>query len=513
MGNTNRVKMNDVQGLILRGYNFPNIRYIILSIKDTAGARKFCADLASGTGLGGLSVTNAEPWKDMIKPDYCLNIGFTYSGLENLIGKDYCDVVTSSSSAEVFGSFKNGAVNDADAIGDTGDSAPANWWKNGGWIPKNDPCEDGSDLHIQITLFTLTPQSREKHYLTLLGMISNTSSGPSVVPVYYQDSDPITVDGNSDYVHFGYRDSLSQPRIDGILWNEPKMKRLMGVSNIDDRPIVPVDRFVIGKDASDYYAHTLLTNGTFAAFRLLYQDEAKFNEFIHSGDDAPELIAAKICGRWRDGTPLAVSPYKEDKSLGEPGPKNFNFTNFNYLAPSPNQHGNQDGDESGLKCPYASHIRRANPRDDINVTDNDNDAQIHRIVRRASPYGPVYDPSEKGEVQRGLVGLFIGAVLDFQFRFVTQAWFELSGFRNPDASPNQSGVDPFFGPQVEDTNPGDSIFAYNVGSTYKEMPNGPNEPNLTRFIRTDGSLYLFLPGIAGLKYLSKGKIPPPLIID
>ncbi|MCV9927965.1 hypothetical protein OIU83_09890 [Flavobacterium sp. LS1R49] len=508
MSNTNLVDASDVQGLILRGYNFPNIRYIILKIKDVVGAQKLCEDLASGSG-SGLQVTNAQLWEGMVKPDYCLNIGFTYSGLEKLIGTDNCDTVTSSSSAEVFGSFKDGAVNDAGAIGDTGDSAPVNWWKNGGWLSETDPESDGTDLHIQITLFTLTPENREKYYQKLLDMISHTASGPSVVPVYYQDSDPITVDGNSDYVHFGYRDSLSQPRIDGNFWNERKVKMLIGVSSVDDRPLVPADRFVISQDASDYYAHTLLTNGTFAAFRLLYQDEAKFNEFIHSGDDAPELVAAKMCGRWRDGTPLVVSPDKEDKGLGEPSAKNFNFTNFDYLAPSPNQYGNQDSDELGLKCPYASHIRRANPRDDINVTGNNDNAQTHRILRRASPYGPVYDPNEKGEVQRGLVGLFIGAVLDFQFRFVTRIWFELGGFRNPDASPNQSGVDPLFGPQVLDTIPGDAVFAYNGGNTYKEVPNNPDEPKLTRFIRTDGSLYLFLPGIAGLKRLAEGTEPLP----
>ncbi|MEO8533594.1 MAG: hypothetical protein ABI441_07585 [Flavobacterium sp.] len=503
MDNSTKIDMSDVQGLILKGYNYPNIRYIILSIKDIAGAQKFCADLASGKGPGGMCITNAEPWENMVKPDYCLNIGFTYSGLEKLVGEANCAEVDYYSSDDVFLYFANGAVSDAAAIGDTGESAPENWWKNGGWIPEAAPSTDGSELHIQITLFTLTPENREKYYSTLLGMISEIPSGPSVVPVYYQDSDPITVDGNSDYVHFGYRDSLSQPRIDDVLWNEPKVKKLMGISSIDDRPKVPADRFVISQNASDYNAHALLVNGTFAAFRLLYQDEEKFNKFIHSDPEAsPELMAAKMCGRWRDGTPLVVSPDKEDKSLGEPSTKNFNFTNFDYLAPSPNQQGDQSSDELGLKCPYAAHIRRANPRDDVNVADNDNNAQTHRILRRASPYGPVYDPSEKAGVQRGLVGLFIGAVLNYQFRFVSRLWLEGGGFRSPDASPNQSGVDPLFGPQVADTNPGDSVFAYNTNNGYQEVP------NLTRFIRTDGSLYLFLPGMTGLKYLSEGKIPP-----
>nr|WP_294936224.1 hypothetical protein [uncultured Flavobacterium sp.] len=505
MAASDTIAMEDVQGLILRGYNFPNIRYLILSIKDIDGARKFCADLASGTGPGGLCVTNAVPWENRIKPEYCLNIGFTYAGMEKLIGKDNCKVVSFWSSDEVFKSFRQGAVADANAIGDTGESAPANWWKNGGWLPETAPSSDGSELHIQITLFTQTPENREEYYLQLLGMISETASGPAVVPVYYQDSDPIIVDGDPEYVHFGYRDSLSQPRIEGVLWDDPMVKRLMGSSTIDDRPKVPADRFVISRTASDYNAHTLLENGTFAAFRLLYQDEAKFNEFITSDPTTPpELMAAKMCGRWRDGTPLVVSPDKEDKDLGKPGSKNFNFTNFNYLTATPNQPGDTSSDADGLRCPYASHIRRANPRDDSSVTGNNDNAEKHRIVRRASPYGPIYDPAEKSGVQRGLVGLFIGAVLDFQFRFVSRIWFDLGGFRNPDASPNQSGVDPLFGPQVADVNPGhDTVFAYNDHGTYKKIP------NMTRFIRTDGSLYLFLPGLQGLKSLAQGIIPEP----
>jgi deferrochelatase/peroxidase EfeB len=507
MNNSSQIAMEDIQGLILRGYNFPNIRYIILSIKDIEGAKKFCADLASGEGSGGLRITNAMPWENKVKPDYCLNIGFTYSGLEKLIGADNCNTVYNNSSMEVFNSFSVGAVADAPNIGDTCESSPENWWKNGGWIPKAEPSADNNELHIQITLFTLTPENRKKYYEMLLEMIPETKSGASVVPVYYQDSDPVIVDGDPEYIHFGYRDSLSQPRIEGVIWDDPMVKRLMGVSTVDDRPLVPADRFVIScQSAPDYYAHPLLANGSFAAFRLLYQDEAKFNAFINSDPEtSPELMAAKMCGRWRDGTPLVVSPDKEDKSLGKPGSRNFNFTNFNYLKPSPNQPADQTSDNLGLKCPYASHIRRSNPRDDFNVTDNNNNAQNHRIVRRASPYGPVYDPSEKEGVQRGLVGLFIGAVLDFQFRFITKTWLELGGFRNPDASPNQSGIDPLFGPQADDVNPAhDTVFAYNKEGTYREIP------NMTRFIRTDGSLYLFLPGMQGLKYISQGSIPPPL---
>jgi deferrochelatase/peroxidase EfeB len=276
------------------------------------------------------------------------------------------------------------------------------------------------------------------------------------------------------------------------------------VSTIDDRPLVPAYRFVISTDAPDYNAHPLLGDGTFAAFRLLYQDVGAFNEFINSDKSvSPELVAAKMCGRWFDGTPLVVSPNGEDKNL-----KDFDYTNFNYHTPTPNQQGPRVADDKGAMCPYAAHIRRANPRDDEKVKGNEpvngkpGYAELHRVLRRATPYGPPYKAGETIEVPRGLVGLFMGANLTDQFQFIMSQWITLGGFRSPDASPNTSGTDPLFGPQISDNDPDDKVLAYNTGNgKYKEMP------GLSRFIRTDGCLYLFMPGISGLKYLSQGTIP------
>ena len=47
-------------------------------------------------------------------------------------------------------------------------------------------------------------------------------------------------------------------------------------------------------------------------------------------------------------------------------------------------------DTLGLRCPIGSHIRRNNPRNEAVVG---TDATHHRIVRRAMPYGPAYDPA------------------------------------------------------------------------------------------------------------------------
>jgi len=499
------LQMDDIQGLILRGYNYDFIKYIILTIPNAdaiAGAQKFCADLLPGSHTGGLKITDATPWVNG-KPPYCLNIGFTISGLNLLIGADNCTSLNTNSS-QVFNSFSGGAVNDWQYIGDSGTSEPQYWWKrSGGWLGSADPLSDGSDLHIQLTLYTRNPAHREEYYGKLLAMIPKTKGGaPCLKPVFVKDSDPVIVNGDPTYVHFDYKDSLSQPRIQTSPWNSLEV-----VTN-DDRPKVPADRFIISTTADDYSADPFLKNGTFAAFRLLYQDVAGFEDFINQDPTnvSPELMAAKMCGRWRDGTPLVVSPDKMDPHL-----KGFDYTNFNYHSKTLHQKGDMVNDDDGLRCPYAAHIRRANPRDDVQVTLNDDEAVKHRILRRATPYGPPYSKAERLEglqIQRGLVGLFIGAVLDDQFRFVMHSWLEHGSFRTPDNTPNQSGVDPIFGAQTDDTYPPDLEFAFAVPQTAIDAaPKYYTAPkSLQRYVRTDGSLYVFMPGIQALRCISQGTI-------
>lgn len=506
-GTPSNTALDDIQGLILRGYNFQHIRYIILKIQNPLGAQKFCAALLPESE-SPLSITTATPWSGGIKPAYCLNLGVSYSGLIQLIGKDNCSSVAKAS-PKLFNIYPQGAtdLNNTELIGDTDESAPANWWsRSGGWLLPEPPTATGNELHLQLTLYVNVPEDRDKYYDLLLGMIPVIADQPALVPAFFKDSDPIKVGEDLDYIHFGYKDSLSQPRVGEVPWNKTANRLKNGISTIDDRPIVPAYHFAISLDKNvPYRAHPLLLNGSFAAFRLLYQDVEAFNAFINKSSN-PELVAAKMCGRWFDGTPLEVSPDGEDKTL-----KDFDYTNFNYITATPNQKGPRTEDNLGQLCPYASHIRRANPRDDAYVKGNEpvngkpQYAGQHRVMRRASPYGPVYQPGEASGIQRGLVGLFIGADLFNQFQFIMSQWISAGSFRNPD-TPNNSGIDPLFGPQPDDPDPNHQNLEYYVGQ------NGNNPPyedltGLTRFIRTDGSLYVFLPGINALRYLSEGKIP------
>src|SRR5207237_2529874 len=91
----------------------------------------------------------------------------------------------------------------------------------------------------------------------------------------------------------------------------------------------------------------------------------------------------------------------------------------------------------GIRCPFGSHIRRANPRDDVIAS---NVGFNHRIIRRGMPYGKAFDPNVAEE--RGLLGLFICVNLQDQFEFIMKNWMNISGF-NGNLSANHK--DPFMG--------------------------------------------------------------------
>ncbi|MEA2465319.1 MAG: hypothetical protein QOJ98_3066 [Acidobacteriota bacterium] len=485
--------LDDVQGVILRGFrSYRSISHLVFNIADAEGARKLCALLVPGSGAP-MTVTQASPWRD--KPAYCLNMGVTKRGLTKLIGAANYTVLLNDS-ATIMSAYDRGADSAVTAgiVGDTGDSAPSQWWqRDGGWTLEG-TAPSSAPLDLLITIYTQSSTSREEFVDTLLGMIPSDANGrPSVQLAYRRDCDPLDP---PDGIHFGYVDGISQPRIEGF--DDP--------TSSDDRPTVPSCFFVVdGKAAAaPYNSDPFLTNGGFGAFRVLYQDVGQFQTFLGQAGDqgAQDLLASKMCGRWKDGTPVEVSPEGPDPAI-----TGLALSNFNYLSASPNQKNAAaapDFDTYGQRCPYGSHTRRTNPRDDTAFKMNTDNAQTHRVMRRAFAYGPEFaaDPS----AQRGLAGLFMGANLTDQFEFVMQTWMSTGGFRSPDLSPNASGCDPLFGPQPG--NPGltafdslpDSVPLPPTSSEYQSTP------GLERFVRTDGSLYVFLPSVHALKQMGNGGI-------
>jgi Dyp-type peroxidase family len=466
------IDYSDVQGTILRGYRVDHARHFILSITDPAGAAAVIGGLVNGDG-GLPRITRAERWAT--KPDCFVNVGFTAPGLAKL-------GVTQAQLATFDPSFQKGATNPATAkkVGDVNASAPSTWI--GGMA-------DGDAVHAVLSLWVHEDLSvMERVTATLLAAFQGC-----ITVLSTHDATALPDNG----VHFGYRDNIAQPTVQGA----PPRKR----PTPDAQCVVPTGEFLLGyKNASNgVYSQQppeLSTNGSYAAFRILEQDSAAFEEFLNTQAPTvglePEMLAAKVCGRWRNGNPLVLDPDGTQPVLPSHQLNDFHYRDDTSPA--------QD-DRLGLKCPAGSHIRRNNPRDSAV---QGGAPIIHRIVRRAMPYGPAYDPADPNSAAtpRGLVGYFINGSIFNQFEFLQSQWIQQAGFvmsctqpwapQNGNAHWNISGEDVFLGVNTPST----SSFTLPVA--------GPASGNLavkgfSSMITTRGGAYVFLPSITGLTYLSK----------
>jgi Dyp-type peroxidase family len=446
----------DIQGIILRDYDMPVVRHFLLGIENADSGRRFIGSLVNATA-SSLRITTAEV-QPGVTPDYCLNIGFTYEGLKALHLPP--SSLESFSSAE---SFVAGAAARANAIGDIGNSAPQRWKGHLGT----------SDVHVLLSLYaqdknTLATRARalaeqfQRNALTLL----QHEDGEELHDPYHDEKE---LPGK--LIHFGYRDGISQPAIAGA--PPPQFPSAAPVS---------AGAFLLGYPSQwtgfSYPVPRppkLGRNGSFAVFRVFQQDVVGFEQHLEdtaraTGMDKEE-IAAKICGRWRNGTPLVLSPQ---------GRSAVSFAQMNQFDYS--------SDRDGTTCPFGAHMRRTNPRGDM-VAGGHGDK--HPIIRRAMPYGPWYDPKTQGDdgIERGLLGLFICVSIEDQFEFLVINWINGSGFR-PELP---TGIpDPLIGKAT----PGQERFL---------IPTKGNPVSIkgfSQFVTTRGCAYCFLPSITGLKYMA-----------
>jgi deferrochelatase/peroxidase EfeB len=114
-----------------------------------------------------------------------------------------------------------------------------------------------------------------------------------------------------------------------------------------------------------------------------------------------------------------------------------------------------------------------------------------RLVRRGMPYGPPYDPAAPDEgSERGLMGLFICGDLEMQYEFILRVW------ANEDISTHglRNTRDPIIGAQGP------------TGGQFVMRTDDSRDPivwsGLPELVQTRGSVYVFIPGIGGLRRLS-----------
>jgi deferrochelatase/peroxidase EfeB len=484
-GTKSALELLDIQGFIMRGYRMPMVRHFLLTVAEPSNARKLLGRLVSGDESDVPQITTAEDWHvgfepgpadnpadtPRRKPDYCLNVGITWPGLLALELKERVPALSFKS----FGAFTAGAAARAKLVGDTGPSAPEHWISAFG---------RGAD-HVLVTLHALSPEAMTRYSDRLVALFAEGGAFREIwrqdgmALMEMQDGQPVP----TPKVHFGYTDGIGQPTIRG------GPERYLPDHQQPCEPWL----FVLREEAENYFVpepRELGLNGSFAAFKMIMTDVVGFRDFLQSQKDKidPELLAAKMCGRWRNGVPLALSPDTNSPPGGIPAEQ---LNNFEYV------NADGSGDPKGLRCPVGAHIRRINPRGQP-VTGQGTPGgsnNTHRLIRRGLPYGPAFDPTQPYDgIERGLLGYFINSNIENQYEFVLGQWVNESEFAGA-VRLHPKSKDPIVGTQ----DPAESIFV---------IPQVDGAPPIkitgfSSFVTTRAAAYCFLPSVTALKFISR----------
>lgn len=437
-------------------------------------------------------------------------IGFSRSGLEKL-GFAPDDL------AQFSAAFQHGSAAPwrARANGDTGDNAPKEWrWGN---------------EHVPIDAVALLYAPT----LELLEGLRTSLVNGGVKPTCEVEFAPVPEGRKPAREPFGFVDGISDPVIRGVgHWTNVRRANnlvspgefVLGYpNNLGYLPASPT--VSVGSDSADVLPRAPATplpsipfddgnvgigkdfgaNGTYLVVRQLEQDANAFDQFLERTADrlakegrspfaetaaTKEWLAAKMVGRWRDGTSIirqSRPPLASDDG--------------NHHSPPDNDFLFRPEDPVGLSCPYGAHIRRANPREslaielptptrepDIPVTENTAAAlsqlaitNRHRILRVGRGY-----EAQDGLEKPGLMFMCLNSDIERQFEIVQNTWLLGSSFHGL-----ENETDPLLG----------------VGSNRRmtiPMPDAPlilkDLPQLTRLL---GASYFFLPSRRAMSYLAQ----------
>jgi Dyp-type peroxidase family len=436
---TQALELDDIQHILLTRTPAMTGRYVFLKFGSPEAGRAWLREIL-GTVRSAAAVDTTESKSSWV------TVAFTWNGLKAL-GLDEEALATFPDE------FRQGMARRAEVLGDTGPNAPENWVDG----------TNRTDLHAIAILFARDAAERGRCEMEHEGLLTRCPDVEVISSLELEATPPF----GYAHDHFGYRDRLSQPVIEGT----------------EDIPYagcggpLKAGEFILGypDESGQPYPMPMpevSRNGSYMAYRRLEEHVGKFREFLAEHGETPEeqeLIAAKLMGRWRSGAPLTLAPDRDDPELGA----DLNRCNeFNY----------KDNDPHGYAVPLGSHMRRMNPRDTaVNMN-------RRRMIRRGATYGPHLPEGQPEDGQeRGIAAFVISANLIRQFEFAQNVWVndknfhELGNERDPIIGDNHDGT-----------------LEYKI----PKRPIRKKIVGLPAFTTVRGGAYFFLPGIAALQYLA-----------
>ena len=441
----------NVQGLIMRGYSHPFSCHMLFKFPQAGrpAAAKFVSALLP-------YLQDAQDW-GTCKPKRMLNIGLTYNGV--------ISVKPTLGQGQFSPTFAQGPASNGSqaSLFDLGESAPENWWYKKFTT---------GDIHAVVHVYALT--SADLTWLVTL--VADAAGAASVTELFPLNSGSGRLEQYElpdEKIYFGYRDGIDNPDLG---WpSDPSNPSPQDLSS-----------FLIGYAPNDTGpsqgdAGVFAKDGCDNAFRIFYQDVEAFEKFLDanmaavaaatgkSQQDARDWLAAKLVGRWYNGSPLVLSP-------DAPDPNTAGATDFDY-----------SGDMLGQQCPFSAHTRNSNPRDEPIIPPS----PPPRIARRGMPYGtPPNPPDYSGD--RGLIGLFLVGDLASQFELV-YFWMNENTFSTVFSTATQDAV------LADRQTPGaDTSF------TIPTQGDPIVIASLPQFLVTRGTAYCLLPSVTTLRNIAAG---------
>lgn len=445
------INFAEIQGNILRGYSFSQARFLFLSFQHRSVISNWLAGVVD-------QITNGEDWGDN-PPSSTFNVALSYPGLELLgVPQETLDSFPEA--------FREGMLRRADRLRDTGVNAPVHW-DDGLGTP-----DVFNSIHAMISVYANT----ETEIDTRLDHVLPT--GTTGVSELYNQPAELLPEGRE---HFGYRDGISQPAVEGV---DPPRNAGGGlhIPHQTSATSMAPGEFVLGYSGQGGIQHATPAapfdkNSTYLVYRKLHQDVATFRSYLEETAERLRLdstwLGARIVGRWKDGTPIILSPDAPDRAIsGDPNRVN----NFRF-----------GDDPAGLGCPIGAHIRRCNPRDGL--PGGVAGVEGHRMIRRGIPYG---EPLPKGTpddgTDRGLLFIACNVNLREQFEFVQRLWMNDSGFTGT------------LDPTQKDTLAGNNG---GTGTMRLPMPGFPRQlQGIPNFVALRFGIYLFAPSVGALRSLA-----------
>jgi Dyp-type peroxidase family len=516
--------VKNIQGNIVAGFNKDFQTLLFLRIDDVPSFKAWLAEFASlvATAEEVLAFNrlfkrtrHRRGYSGTVKATW-INIAFTHAALAQL---------TDDADAFADASFRSGVVAQSAALGDP--TSPRAAGHPDRWLVRDG--EDGAHVLIIVAADTLADLEVEVGRVEQLIFSPSRDEQPvrSGASIVFKQEGRAQVGTLAGHEHFGFLDGVSQPGLRGRIshWTHDVLTPRQNPDDPDqgkpgqdlvwpgefvfgypgqsaDRPVEQAGFDSLTNHAGNAVVPRWAADGSYLVFRRLRQDVHAFHSFLHDQAGAlglsPAALGARLVGRWASGAPTMRAPYTDDPKLGDDDCANNHFEFREPTLPTRHPKGRHQcsdktfppapGDPGGDLCPFAAHIRKSYPRDDV----DERKTQTHRLLRRGIPFGPSSESTPAvpvdDEIDRGLLFMAYMTSIVGQFEYVTKRFVNAADFKVPN-----TGVDPILGQAEAPDGSRERTFEVSVDGTAHRLT-APKD-----WVVPTGGGYFFAPSLRAIR--------------